>query len=195
MPSILAVNNYPATERFVRLVKALEDGGAAVEKADWTDVSPGKFSSFDGVALSGSPDMASKPSALVKFAKEIESIRESKAPILGICYGHQLMAVAFGSRVVEDKQHVLEFVRTELLTDDPLFQGLPRQTMLLESRHQVVESLPVGFELIAKSATSSIAGMRHRNLPLYGVQSHPERYTEANPDGLRLVGNFVRSLR
>ena len=157
------------------------------------EASAAKFNSFDGVALSGSPDMLSNPDIQRKYRGEIDAILEARVPLLGVCYGHQLIGLAFGSRIVEDKRHVLEFVRTRVLENDPLFSGLPQSTMLLESRREVVESLPPGFELLARSETSDIAAMKHRELPVYGVQSHPERYSAANPDGFKVIGNFVHS--
>ena len=195
MPKVLAVNNYPTMERFSKLKAALEENGAEVSVADWTSVSANDFDSYDGVALSGSPDMLSKAAAREKFSGEIQAIRNSTVPILGVCYGHQLIAIAYGSSVVEDSQHVLDFVKTDFFDDDPLFVGLQRPAMLLESRHEVVQSLPDGFRLLARSSTTPIASMKHKSRLLYGVQSHPERYSSANPDGFRLVGNFVSQLK
>ena len=191
MTRVLAVNNYPSTDRFDRLRKCLELNGALVNVTGWTECSVSNFSGYDGVVLSGSPDMASTEAAQTKFSAEVEAIRETKTPILGVCFGHQLAAIAFGSRVVKDVRPVVEFVRTEVTADDPLFEGLPKSIMLVESRHEVVESLPRGFKLIARSETSKIAAMKHEKLPIYGVQSHPERYTSENPEGNRLVANFL----
>ena len=194
MASVLAVNNYPTRERFERLVSALAGNGARVASVDWDQVTARMFGSYDGVALSGSPDMMSEDRVAVKFRREMDAILDSKVQVLGVCFGHQMMARAFGAEVVKDGQHVLEMVKTEVLATDPLFEGLPRSLMLLESRHEVVKSLPRGFRLLASSATSSIATMKHESRPLYGVQSHPERYTKGNPDGNAVVGNFVRLL-
>jgi GMP synthase (glutamine-hydrolysing) len=193
--SVLAVNNYPTRERFERLVKSLRDNGATVEAIDWNESSASKYNSSDGVALSGSPDMMSDPRVQEKYQKEIEAIRDSRVPVLGVCFGHQMMAHAFGSEVVKDGTHVLDMVRTTVLVDDPLFRGLPRELMLLESRWEVVRSLPPGFKLVASSATSKIAAMRHESRPLVGVQFHPERYTKESPDGYKVVGNFLGSLK
>lgn len=195
MVKILAVNNYPTTERFERLRRCLEENGAKVTALDWSESSASKFDSYDGVALSGAPDMLSEARTQAKFASEIEAMRESRVPILGVCFGHQMIAHAFGSRVMEDSEHILKFVRTEFISDDPIFQGLPNPSMLLESRHEIVEGLPESFRLLAKSETSKIAAMKHKRLPLYGVQFHPERYTSENPDGFKFVGNFVGMLR
>jgi GMP synthase (glutamine-hydrolysing) len=192
---VLAVNNYPTRERFVRLEKSLRDNGATVEAIDWNESSASRFNSSDGVALSGSPDMMSDPMVQEKYQREVEAIRDSRVPVLGVCFGHQMMAHAFGSEVVKDGAHVLDMVKTTVLVDDPLFTGLPRELMLLESRWEVVRSLPPGFKLVASSATSKIAAMRHESRPLVGVQFHPERYTKESPDGYKVVGNFLSSLK
>lgn len=194
MARVLAVNNYSKTQSFETLTKCLEGNGAEVSKADWTDASASLFDRFDGVVLSGSPDMLSSPKTRLKYAAEIEAIAETKTSVLGICYGHQLMAVAFGSKVVRDVRNVKRFVRTDPLSEDPLFDGLRRPMLLLESRHEVVKSLPEGFDLIARSATTKIAAMKHRERPLYGIQFHPERFTAKKPDGNAVMGNFVRIL-
>jgi GMP synthase (glutamine-hydrolysing) len=195
LPKVLVVNNYPTRERVVRLEKALERNGAAVTPGERDGASARRFGSFDGVVLSGSPDMMTQTTTQEKFEGEAQAVRDSCIPVLGVCFGHQLMAHAFGAQVVRDRQHVLGMVRTTVLTRDRLFEGLPRSIMLLESRHEVVKSLPDGFSLLAKSATSGIAAMKHGTRPLYGVQFHPERYTIENPEGKRVLGNFVGLLK
>ncbi len=194
MVKVLAVNNYPTRERFERLTRCLEDNGATTIAVDWREATTTRFNASDGVVLSGSPDMMSDLKIQRKYQSEIEAIRDSGVPTLGVCFGHQMMARAFGSEVVRDGAHVLGMVKTEVLAGDPLFKGLPNELMLLESRWEVVKSLPPEFELVARSATSKIATMKHRSRPLYGVQFHPERYTKENPDGNTVVGNFVRLL-
>ena len=195
MTRVLAVNNYPTRERFERLEGCLREIGAQVTSVGWSDASAHLFNSYDGVALSGSPDMMSEERIKTKYRRGMQAIVESTIPILGVCFGHQMMASAFGSEVVKDGRHVLEMVRTTVLTEDPLFEGLPKSMMLLESRHEVVRALPEGFRLIAKSATSEIATMKHATRPLYGVQFHPERFTKENPAGDAVLSNFVRLLK
>ena len=195
MVSVLAVNNYPSKERFERLRKCLSENGARVTAADWSDNVASRFNEFDGVALSGAPDMMSEKKTQRKFRTEIDAIRDASVPVLGVCFGHQLIAHAFGSPVIRDKENVLRFVKTIVLAEDSLFSRLPSSVMLLESRREIVETLPVGFRRLAESETSSIAAMRHETLPIYGVQFHPERYTKENPDGKTVIGNFVRLLK
>jgi GMP synthase-like glutamine amidotransferase len=191
---VLAVNNYPTEERFVRLIDSLTDNGGRVSTADWSDSSARLFNGFDGVVLSGSPDMLSEERVQRKFGPEAEAIRDAKVPILGICFGHQLVGHAFGSRVVRGRR-VLRFVETVLLARDPLFRGLPRKVTVLESHHEVVERLPVGFSLLARSPTSALAAMKHHRLQVYGLQFHPERSSRAKPHGGLLLANFIGSLK
>jgi GMP synthase (glutamine-hydrolysing) len=194
MTRVLAVNNYPSLERFERLKVCLEEVGATVTTADKDQCSTALFNDFDGVALSGSPDMLSDSKTVKKYKAELEAIRQTDIPILGVCFGHQLMGIAFGTEVIGAPRPVLGFVDTRILVDDPLFSGLPKTSKLLESRHEIVKNLPEDFRLLAKSAESPIAAMKHKVRPLYGVQSHPERYSSENPAGKGLVRNFVRIL-
>jgi GMP synthase-like glutamine amidotransferase len=195
MVKVLAVNNYPTLERFERLRKGLEDNGADVAGINWSESSAQKFNGFGGVVLRGSPDMTSEKRTQQKFAGEMDAIRDASVPLLGVCFGHQLMAVAFGTPVIKDRENVLRFVRTNVIDGQGLFAGLPRSVMLLESRREVLSGLPDGFDLLARSETSAIAAMKHRTRPIYGVQSHPERYSKENPEGKRVLGNFVGLLK
>jgi len=192
---VLVVNNYPGRERVVALERCLQKNGAEIVPADLRDVSPGRFDSCDGVVLSGSPDMMSNPKIIMKFQQEADAVLESKAPIFGVCFGHQLVAHAYGAQVVKDAREVKEMVETTVLREDPLFARLPKSLVLMESRYEVVKSLPDGFSRLARSATSKIAAMKHPTRILYGVQFHPERFTKAHPEGDRVLGNFVRMLR
>ncbi len=195
MVRILAVNNYPDTVRFQKLKRCISENGAEVATSGWRTATARRFGEFDGVVLSGSPDMMSKAGTRAKFGDEMDAIRDSHVPVLGVCFGHQMVACAFGGEVVEDARHVLGFVETTVLSEDLLFSGLPKKMMLLESRHEVVPTLPKGFSRLASSSTSAIAAMKHERRPLYGVQFHPERHTAANPQGDAVVRNFVRLSR
>ncbi|HZW85180.1 MAG TPA: hypothetical protein VFE91_04690, partial [Nitrososphaerales archaeon] len=88
MVRVLAVNNYPTRERFERLERGVRDAGAEVTSVDWPSASAKRFNSYDGVVLSGSPDMMSMEKIQKKFSVEVDAIRDSMAPVLGICFGH-----------------------------------------------------------------------------------------------------------
>lgn len=194
MARVLVVNNYPRREGSEQLTKCVRENGAEVASIDWGDSSASKFGGFDGVVLSGSPEMWTNEATPGKFQAEVRALLDSAAPALGVCFGHQLIATAFGAKVVRDSREVKEMVRTSVLSGDPLFEGLSRSPVFKESREEVVDALPAGFALLARSDTSAIAAMKHEKRLLYGVQFHPEAYTADHPEGDRVVGNFVRLL-
>ena len=195
MVRVLVVNNYPTRERVATLEKCLKENGADVVPVELERVSAARFDSSDGVVLSGSPAMLTEARTMSMFQSEVDAVLDSEVPVLGVCFGHHLLARAFGAEVVRDSRHVLEMVKTTVLREDALFEGLPLSLMLVESRYEVVKSLPDGFALLARSATSRIATMKHPTRLLYGVQFHPERFTREHPEGDAVVGNFVRMLR
>ena len=195
MVRVLVVNNYPSRERVVTLERCLKENGAEVIPVELERVNATRLDSSDGVVLSGSPAMITAAKTMSRFQPEVDAVLDSEVPVLGVCFGHQLLACAFGAQVVRDGRHVLEMVKTTVVKDDPLFEGLPRSMMLMESRYEVVNSLPDGFTLLARSATSRIATMKHPTRLLYGVQFHPERFTKEHPEGDRVLANFVRILR
>lgn len=138
-----------------------------------------------------------------------ELIRESETPLLGLCGGHQLIGLAFGSAPApmgwlapgeaDPEPALAPGMRKEwgpsgvrVIGDDPLFAGLG-DTVVVEQRHfWELKGLPAGFERLAASDTCAIQAIRHRRRPLYGVQFHPERYTERHPDGRTILANFFR---
>ena len=195
MVRVLVVNNYPSRERVVTLERCLKENGAEVIPVGQERVNAARLDSSDGAVLSGSPAMLTDAGTMSRFQAEVDAVLDSEVPVLGVCFGHQLLARAFGAQVVKDGRHVLEMVKTTVVKDDPLFDGLPTSMMLMESRYEVVKSLPDGFTLLARSATSRIATMKHPTRLLYGVQFHPERFTKQHPEGSAVVGNFVRMLR
>jgi GMP synthase (glutamine-hydrolysing) A subunit len=194
LPRVLLVDNYFAEGRVKQLEKSLSSNGATVTVIKNAESSAEKFNRFEGVVLSGSPAMLSEKGSEEKYSSQIRAIRDSAVPILGICFGHQLMGRAFDARVIKGPEGIEKYVETEVLVKDPLFEGLANRINVYESHYEEVESLPEGFILTARSACSSIAAMRHRSLPLVGVQFHPEHNSPEKPDGDRFVGNFVKSL-
>ena len=113
-------------------------------------------------------------------------------PILGICYGMQLICRALGSRVQPGESR--EFGRTpcHLAGDDPLLSGLPPDTVVWMSHGDQVEGLTEHFTVLAKTDTCPAAAVKLHERPVYGLQFHPEvTHTEF---GGELLANFVRTV-
>jgi GMP synthase (glutamine-hydrolysing) len=125
-----------------------------------------------------------------------------KVPVLGICGGHQALALAFGGKVgpirgVSDdcfpysrvKQGgVVNIVRE---SPDPIFRGLEPELRILQSHYDEVKSMPPDFVLLASDPLTRIQIMRHRSKPVYGIQGHPEYFNNARPDGGVFIRNFI----
>ncbi|HCJ67661.1 MAG TPA: GMP synthase (glutamine-hydrolyzing) [Elusimicrobia bacterium] len=119
-------------------------------------------------------------------------------PILGICYGMQLMAEMLGGRVSHSGER--EYGRTGLFVErkDDLFKGLKKKLTVWMSHGDRVEKLPPGFEKIGHTVNSPIAVMRNKRgnhlkrKKLYGVQFHPE--VVHTPQGQIILNNFLREI-
>lgn len=127
------------------------------------------------------------------YRKEIEFIRSCKIPILGICMGLQLIAMAFDpefniERIEPDGE--FGFVELEKLTETPILEGLTAFSAL-EMHRCRVSSLSEGFRLCASSSLCQIQVIEHESRPIWGVQFHPELLSSEHRDGLRILKNFL----
>jgi anthranilate synthase/aminodeoxychorismate synthase-like glutamine amidotransferase len=119
-----------------------------------------------------------------------------KVPLLGVCLGHQAMGEAFGGRVIR-APHLMHGKTSAVMHDNKtVFQGLPMPMTATRYHSLIVEekNLPADLEISAwtteRDGTRTIMGLRHKKLPVEGVQFHPESVlTDA---GKKLVENFLR---
>jgi anthranilate synthase/aminodeoxychorismate synthase-like glutamine amidotransferase len=133
----------------------------------------------------GRPDDAGISLAMIEAFKDT-------VPLLGVCLGHQCLVQHFGGEIVRAQR--LMHGKTSLATHDGkrLFDGLP-QPMEVGRYHSLCAehgSLPAELEITAETEQGEIMGVRHRTLPLEGVQFHPE--SVLTPDGETLMANFLR---
>ena len=115
-----------------------------------------------------------------------------KIPMLGVCLGHQSIGQAFGGDVVHAKTLFHGKQSTIALKEDPLFEGMPKIIDVARYHSLVVklETLPDCFEVLAKTDDDEIMAMKHKTLPVYGLQFHPESIL--TNDGKKIVENFVK---
>lgn len=144
-----------------------------------------KKQKFKGIILSGGPHSVFKKEA----PKCDESILNSGIPILGICYGMQLIANYFGGEVLEAKTQ--EYGSANLYIDNnfDLLEGLWLEMTVWMSHGDSVIRMPEGFQRIGHTQTCSIAAMANPEKKIYGVQFHPE--VSHTPNGLEIIFNFV----
>jgi len=142
---------------------------------------------YQSVILSGGPNNIGEAQRL-NFDKKIF---ELGIPVLGICYGMQLMSDYFGGIV--DSNIKKEYGQCEVTIDNsiPIFEGLSKIEQVLMSHGDTVKQKPVGFEIIAKSG-NEIAGIGSVEKKMYGFQFHPE--VDLTVNGMKMLENFVRKV-
>ncbi len=126
---------------------------------------------------------------------EVISKLSGKIPILGVCLGHQSIGQAFGGKVIRAKEVVHGKTSRVFHDDKGIFAGLPNPFEATRYHSLVVErsSLPDCLEITAKTWDEEIMGLRHKTLPVEGLQFHPESFlTKVGKDLLR---NFLRLTR
>ena len=186
-PSILLVDNY---DSFVyNLYQYLSELGAQVRvlRNDVVNADDVAAGNFDGVVISpgpGYPLTAGNSLAIVRYCAE------AHLPLLGVCLGHQALGEAFGARVVPAPALVHGRASVVEHGGRGIFAGAPQPMMAGRYHSLVVDAttLPSVFEVTARTG-EIIMGMRHRTLPLEGVQFHPE--SVMTQDGYLLLANWL----
>ncbi len=151
------------------------------------DIAPEEILALNpkGVIFSGGPSSVYETQA----PRCADALFHSGVPILGICYGHQVMAHMMGGRVTPaDKR---EFGKTELHVADnaPLYNGLNKQLICWMSHGDYVLEVPPGFVATSKTVSCPVASMANVEKKLFGVQFHPE--VVHTPWGVEIIRNFL----
>ncbi|MGB9779856.1 glutamine-hydrolyzing GMP synthase [Caldanaerobacter sp.] len=151
------------------------------------DIPPEEVKKIDpkGIVLSGGPS-----SVYVKNAPKCDKeIFELGYPVLGICYGAQLMTELLGGRVAPAP--VREYGKTEVVINNtiPLFKGIERDTIVWMSHTDQIELPPPGFKVVASTDNCPIAAIANVEKKLYGVQFHPE--VSHTHRGTEIIRNFL----
>jgi len=126
------------------------------------------------------------------LSNEIIKAYAGKLPLLGVCLGHQCIGYSFGAEIVVNYR--LMHGKTSPIKHDgkDLFQGLPSPFNATRYHSLVIkrESLPDCFEITSETEEGEIMGMRHKTMPIWGVQFHPESILTEH--GKTLLGNFLK---
>ena len=140
-----------------------------------------------GLILSGSPDYVHKPLA----RRPASGIFELDLPILGVCYGMQLMADALGGAVERSQRE--DGLVSLTLSDRtcPLFDNMPKKFTVHMDHDDVVTQLPQGFIDLGNTDLTPIAVMSHTSRPLFGLQFHLESPRPDNNYGRQILQNFM----
>jgi GMP synthase (glutamine-hydrolysing) len=197
---IVVVNLFLSPKRklsFNKLVARVKEAGAEILKADHQSL-PDSDSSLltrcDGIILSGTEALLTRTADRNQFKNLFEFLPKIEVPILGICGGHQALAIAYGGEVAKSGHLVTGFRTVELEDKDSLLAGLPAKIRVMQSHYEEVKRLPPKFVRIARSKDAKNEAMKHEQKPVYGVQFHPERWNEENLAGKRILENFIERI-
>ncbi|PWG01358.1 anthranilate synthase component II [Sphingosinicella humi] len=185
---ILVIDNYDSFTW--NLVHYLRELGTAVEVARNDEISAAAALASDANAFLISPG----PGAPEEAGISLELVRlcaEARRPLLGVCLGHQAIAHHFGGKVVRAKPM---HGKTCAVRHDGtgVFAGLPSpfRATRYHSLAVAADALPDSLAVNATAEDATVQGLRHRTLPIHGVQFHPESI--ASECGHELLGNFLR---
>jgi GMP synthase (glutamine-hydrolysing) len=140
-----------------------------------------------GIILSGGKGNPYEP---LNLTADFVALMNYDVPTLGVCLGFEIIAVAYQGRIkkLDKYQQKLERVRITK-PEDPIFQGLISDEIMLRHQHQYkVSRMPRDFELLGESDVCEVEIFRHRDRPIYGFQSHPE---VSGINGLLILRNFL----
>jgi anthranilate synthase/aminodeoxychorismate synthase-like glutamine amidotransferase len=187
---ILVLDNY---DSFVyNLVQELGELGAEplVFRNDAIDVAGILAAGPDAVLISPGPGRPEDGGVSLEAIAALAG----KLPLLGVCLGHQCVGQAYGAEIVA-APHLMHGKTSEIHHDGQgLFSGLPNPFVATRYHSLVVrpESVPPELEVTATSTDGVVMGLRHRHLPVEGVQFHPE--SVLTPSGPSLLANFLGRL-
>ncbi len=148
-------------------------------------VKPNELKGIKALILSGGPNSVYDDTAVL-YDKKLLSF---PVPILGLCYGHQLLAQHFGGQVKPGKTKEYGFAEFKVLNKCSLIKGLPEKSKIWMSHGDSVAILPPGFMALGKTADCAMAAMADVKRKIYGLQFHPEvAHSEC---GDKILKNFV----
>lgn len=187
---ILVLDNYDSFT--YNLVQYLLQCGKEIEtyRNDELSIEEIALKNPSGILISPgpcTPDKAGVSEELILHLSE-------QVPIFGVCLGMQAIGEAFGGKIVRAKK-IMHGKSSQISHDGKgVFADLPNPFSAIRYHSLVVqkESLPEVLEVTATSEDGEIMGLRHKSLPIEGVQFHPESILSEN--GLQLVSNWVKSL-
>ena len=184
---ILMIDNYDSFT--YNLVQYMGELGAEIRVERNDRISIPEIESMGPKKIVISPG----PCTPAKAGISVEAVRHfaGKVPLLGVCLGHQSVGAAFGGEVIKAGQ-LMHGKTSEVRHDGKtLFKNLPNPITATRYHSLVLnrKTLPECFEITAESDDNEIMGIRHKQLPVEGIQFHPESIL--TPNGKDLLKNFI----
>ena len=185
---IILIDNYDSfVHNLARYLQCLGQE-TLVFRNDAIDASRIRTLAPQAIVLSPGPGTPEETGCSIEVVRELSN----QVPLLGVCLGHQTIAAAFGARVIRAQEPV--HGRTSAITHDGrgVFRGLPNPLVACRYHSLTVDphSLPSSFEVSAHTQDQTVMAIRHRQLPVVGLQFHPESVLTEH--GLKLLARFLQ---
>ena len=182
---VLVIDNYDSFT--YNLVQYLGELGAEPVVVRNDDLSPAEGVALhpDRLVISPGPGRPEDAGASIEFIRTFGS----DVPTLGVCLGHQAIVTAFGGSI--DRAPEPRHGKTSSIEHDGsgVFAGLPNPLTATRYHSLAASVVPESLEVTARSEDGVVQGVRHRHLPIEGVQFHPE--SVMTPEGMHLLENFL----
>ena len=189
---LLLIDNYDSFT--YNLVHYLGELGAEIQvrRNDAIDVQEAMAMNPSGILLSPGPCDPAQAGICLALT---EAAAETKTPLLGVCLGHQTLGQAFGGNVIRCHEIVHGKMGLMQHKDKGVFKGLPTPFEAPRYHSLIVErdTLPDCLDITAELEDGTIMGLQHKELPLHGVQFHPESI--ASQHGHALLKNFLDEMK
>lgn len=145
----------------------------------------------DAIVISPGPGHPTNPKDIGTC---LDIIRAAHVPLLGVCLGHQAIAVAFGGEVTHSPSGPLHG-KTTLInhSGNGIYHGLPNPLVGGRYHSLAITKLPQELEVTARTEDGIIMGIKHKMRPIFGLQFHPE--SVLTPEGVKIVENFLKMAR
>lgn len=184
---VLVIDNYDSFS--YNLVDYLLQAGVSVKVyRNSESLAVIKKEKYQGVLLSPGPCAPQDSGNLM----EVLDYYHSKLPVLGICLGHQAVGHYFGAQLEKASYPMHGKLSTVFLEKDKLFNQLPSSIQVTRYHSLLLTHLPNPLYCIAQTDKNEIMAIKHRVLPIYGIQFHPEAYLTQY--GLDIIKNWVSLL-
>jgi len=142
-----------------------------------------------GIVLSGGPRSVYEKDSPLLSDEVFDFIVENDIPVLGICYGHQMIALKMGGEVKGEKKKEYGIATVDILDSEGIFYGLEKKETVWMSHGDQVSKIPLGFVITSKTDTCAVAAFKSSSKRIYGLQWHPEVVHTKN--GKQILSNFV----
>jgi GMP synthase (glutamine-hydrolysing) len=166
------------------IARKVRDLGVYAEVAP-SETPAAELAGRKGIIISGGPSSVYDPGSPTIDPR----LLHAGIPVLGICYGQQLMAHILGGRVEKGDRGEYGFAQLDLRHGDTLFKGIEGRQQVWMSHRDAVQDPPPGFKVLGSTSTCTVAAMASPERGLYAVQFHPE--VAHTPCGTQVLTNFV----